>query len=92
MSHNYLLDLSEHIDARINELTAGSRKTVETPEHRQQTAGRVDALKDFQALLCRNFYPKLPKRLYRRLSETNCTAQASRGPDESTDTHGDVWR
>ena len=86
MSHNYLLNLSEHIDARINELTDGSSRAAMTPEERQQTAGRLDALKEFQALLCRNFYPKLPKRLYRRILETSCE------PGNRNDTHVDVQR
>ena len=72
MSHNYLLDLSEYIDARMTSLTAGSQQAAAVPEENQRRAGRLKALKGFKMLLCQDFYPRLPKRLYRRLSENAC--------------------
>ena len=72
MSHNYLLDLNQHIEARLATLTANSENTTASPEEYYRNEGRLDVLKKFQSMLCRQYYPKLPKRLYRRLTVTVC--------------------
>ncbi len=72
MSHNYLLDLNQYLEARLATLTEEERdQTVSTEDYRRQ-AGRIDALKKFQSMLCRQYYPKLPKRLYRQLAVSAC--------------------
>ena len=72
MSHNYLLDLSEHLDARISALTGDTIKAAATAEEQCHSEGRIAALQEFQTMLRRDFYPKLPKRLYRRLATDAC--------------------
>lgn len=76
MSHNYLLDLNKHIEARIDALNQRTVKAEMSPEEYHRNEGRREALKKFQSLLCRHYYPKLPKRLYRRLTENACEAPA----------------
>ncbi len=90
MSHNYLLDLSEYVDTRITALTAGSKQAVGAPEERRRTAGRLDALNGFQALLWQNFFPKLPNRLYRRLSAAAGEASPPEERDDSADAYDDM--
>ncbi len=87
MSHNYLLDLSKYVDTRITALTAGSKQRVEAPEERRRTAGQLDALKGFQSLLWQNFFPKLPNRLYRRLSAAAGAASPPEERDDSADAY-----
>jgi hypothetical protein len=77
MSHNYLLDLNQHIATRITTLTARSAKAGIPPEECCRIEGRLEVLKEFQSLLCRHYYPKLPKRLYRRLAVSACEAPAA---------------
>ena len=82
MSHNYLLDLSQHVDARITALAAKEKSNTLTSRERCRTDGRLAALRGFQSLLCREFYPKLPKRLYRQLSTAACEVPHPRKPDD----------
>ena len=77
MSHNYLLDLNQHIEARITALSERSAQEGMPPEEYRRIEGRLEVLKKFQSLLCRHYYPKLPKRLYRRLAASTCEAPAS---------------
>lgn len=84
MSHNYLLDLSEHLDARICALTGGTQRASATAEERCRSEGRIAALKEFQSMLRRDLYPRLPKRLYRRLATTACEG-CLQTPDGCTD-------
>ena len=79
MSHNYLLDLSKYVDARIASLTGESSNAAEPPKKRCRTDGRLAAMKEFQSYLCRDFYPKLPKRLYRQMSPAACEAGSPQG-------------
>lgn len=76
MSHNYLLDLNQHIEARLTALTARSAKAGMTPEEYRRIEGRLEVLRQFRSLLCRHYYPKLPKRLYRRLAVSFCETPA----------------
>lgn len=76
MSHNYLLDLNRYIESRIASLNAASQTAAPSSEDRRRAEGRLDALEAFQALLCREYYPKLPQRLYRRLSTRACRVPA----------------
>ncbi len=76
MSHNYLLDLNRHIEARLTTLTAKSAKAGMPPEEYRHIEGRLEVLTQFRSLLCRQYYPKLPKRLYRRLAANFCEAPA----------------
>ena len=77
MSHNYLLDLNQHIEARITTLSEQSAQAGMPLEEYHRIQGRLEVLKQFQSLLCRHYYPKLPKRLYRRLAASACEAPAS---------------
>ena len=72
MSHNYLLDLNQHLEARLATLSEDKRRPATRPDEYHRRLGRLDALEKFQSMLCRQFYPKLPKRLYRQLAETSC--------------------
>ncbi len=74
MSHNYLLDLNQYIDTRISSLNISTKRASSSVEERRRSEGGLDALEGFQALLCRDLYPKLPQRLYRRLMATSCRA------------------
>jgi len=85
MSHNYLLDLDQYIDTRISSLHTASKKTVLSLQERYRSKGRLDALEGFHSLLFREYYPKLPQRLYRRLSIKSCQAPASE-PDDRENT------
>ena len=76
MSHNYLLDLNQHIEARLATLTTRSAEAGMTPEEYRRIEGRLEVLTQFRTLLCRHYYPKLPKRLYRRLAVNFCEAPA----------------
>ena len=81
MSHKYLLDLNEYIETRMTSLIGGAMEAdVPSPE-RCQVEGRLAALREFQSLLCREFYPKLPKRIYRRLAASDCECSSSRRPE-----------
>lgn len=77
MSHNYLLDLNRYIEARIASLQAAAPEALEAPHVRRQHEGRMAALAAFQSLLCREYYPKLPRRLYHRFSQGACGIPAS---------------
>ena len=83
MSHNYLLDLDEHIGARIILLAEEARAAASTSQVRRRTEGRLAALKGFQSLLHREYLPKLPKRLYRRMSKAACEATHPREPEKT---------
>lgn len=72
MSHNYLLDLNQYLEARLIALTEDERDQAVSTEDDCRQAGRIDALKKFQSMLCRQYYPKLPKRLYRQLAVSAC--------------------
>ncbi len=76
MSHNYLLDLNQYLEARLSKLSEDKRRQAASPDDYHRQAGRLDALKKFQSMLCRQYYPKLPKRLYRQLAETACEPPA----------------
>ena len=90
MSHNYLLNLSEYIDTRIKSLTDESEQmTVSAEEHRHRE-GRLEALVGFQSLLCRDFYPKLPRRLYRKMLSSTCEALLASEPEENSAAAGDI--
>ena len=82
MSHNYLLDLSQHIDAQIASLAEKEKAAAMTSQERCRTEGRLAALRGFQSLLCREFFPKLPKRLYLRLSTNACEVPQRRDPKD----------
>ena len=79
MSHNYLLDLNKYVDARITSLTGVLSDAAAPSRERCRTDGRLAALNEFRSLLCREYFPKLPKRLYRQLSEAACEALPPRG-------------
>jgi hypothetical protein len=87
VSHNYLLDLSKYVDARIASLTGESSNAAEPPKERCRTDGRLAAMKEFQSYLCRDFYPKLPKRLYRQMSTAACGAASPRRSQRAADTY-----
>ncbi len=72
MSHNYLLDLNQYLEARLSALTEDESDQAMRPEDDYRQAGRIDALQKFQSMLCRQYYPKLPKRLYRQLAVSAC--------------------
>ena len=72
MSHNYLLDLNQHIDARVTALTEALQQKEDNLEEHYRNRGRLEVLKKFQSMLCRQYYPKLPKRLYRKLAVATC--------------------
>ena len=74
MSHNYLLDLNHYIEARKSELTTGPENAATTLEENRQAEGRLDVLERFQSFLCQDYYPRLPKRIYRQLTASACGA------------------
>ena len=74
MSHNYLLDLNQYIDMRKTSLNVATKRASSSAEERRRSEGGLDALKGFQGLLCRDFYPKLPQRLYRQFLAESCRA------------------
>lgn len=84
MSHNYLLDLDQYLDTRISSLHTALKKAVSSPQERYRSKGRLDALEGFHSLLCREYYPKLPQRLYRRLSVKSCQAPAPEPDDRGS--------
>lgn len=85
MSHNYLLDLDQYLDTRISSLHTALKKAVSSSQERYRSKGRLDALEGFHSLLCREYYPKLPQRLYRRLSVKSCQAPTPE-PDDRENT------
>ena len=89
MSHNYLLHLGEYVDTRIKSLTAESEQTPVSSEERWHQKGRLEALVGFQSLLCRDFYPRLPRRLYRTMLSQNCEALITHASEEDAAAAGD---
>ena len=87
MSHNYLLDLSKYVDGRIASLSGQSSNAAAPSKEHCRTDGRLAALNEFRSLLCRDYYPKLPKRLYRQLPAAACEASPSLRSQCAAGTH-----
>ena len=68
MSHNYLLELYDTIDERLERI---DRRLQEDPSvDRDFEQGRRHTLRDLSAMLQERFNPKLPKRLRAKLVYT----------------------
>jgi hypothetical protein len=69
MSHNYLLATHDFIEQQRVLVAAVFNTAKEGTEDKRFAEGRLAALKEFREFLSRNVDPKLPKRLYKRLTQ-----------------------
>ncbi|MBW2368232.1 MAG: hypothetical protein JRH15_10130 [Deltaproteobacteria bacterium] len=69
MSHNYLLQLYQNIEAR-RQAVSDAGCASESPDQSDHRSGQLSALEDIQNFLSDRFNRKLPKRLLRNLEKT----------------------
>ena len=63
MVYNYLLDLYQLIDQRIEESRQLKVKALEGSSDEQYENGRLEVLEEFKAFLVKKYHGKLPRRL-----------------------------
>lgn len=68
MSHNYLFAIHNFIEEQLKLVTAAYEKAEDGTGEKFFAKGRLNALKEFREYLSQNVDPKLPKRLYQRLT------------------------
>jgi hypothetical protein len=69
MSHNYLLATHNFIDQQLGLVTAVYEKAGDDTDDKFFAEGRLKALKEFQEYISKNVNSKLPRRLYKRLTQ-----------------------
>lgn len=72
MSHNYLFDIRQYIDDRLKAVKCELEATSLSGEERRKAEGRLAALTAFRRFMCDTYYPRLPRRLYRKLAAEEC--------------------
>ena len=68
MSYNYLLATHNFVGQQLALVTAAYEKAEDGTDDKLFAEGRLNALKEFEEYLSKNVDPKLPKRLYQRLT------------------------